>query len=122
MVRSEKEWLAALGPDRFRTMRQKGIDRAYVGEYAYPRLNVGTYHCARLVSCPFFEALINMTQEAVSLVLRRFVPPTMSYTTKRTLAFPSRDMKILAVNAIPTWVTYFMMGHLLKFSLLHQFL
>lgn len=56
IVRSEKEWLAALGPDRFRTMRQKGIDRAYVGEYAYPRLDVGTFHCAAC-ELPLFRSI-----------------------------------------------------------------
>ena len=56
IVRSEKEWLVALGPDRFRTMRQKETDKAYVGEYAYPRLHVGTFHCAAC-DLPLFRSL-----------------------------------------------------------------
>ncbi len=46
MVRSEQEWLTALGPDRYRTMRKKGSDRAYIGKYAYLPATPGTYHCA----------------------------------------------------------------------------
>ncbi len=56
MIRSEKEWLDVLGPDRFRTMRQKGIDRAFVGEYAYPQLSTGTFHCAAC-ELPLFRSI-----------------------------------------------------------------
>ncbi len=54
VVRSESEWLEFLGPERYRTMRGKGVDRAFVGPYAYPPKTKGVYQCAGC-ALPLFQ-------------------------------------------------------------------
>lgn len=51
-TQSEKQWLEALGEKRFKTMRQGGTDRAYEGEFAYPK-GSGRYMCAACGLCLF---------------------------------------------------------------------
>jgi len=45
LVRSDAEWRAALTPDQYRVLRQKGTERAFTGEYDHV-FDPGTYRCA----------------------------------------------------------------------------
>ena len=45
VVRSDAEWRAALTPDQYRVLRQKGTERAFTGEYDHV-FDPGTYRCA----------------------------------------------------------------------------
>lgn len=55
LIRSESEWIDFLGPERYRTMRGKGVDQAFVGLYAYPPKTAGVYHCAGC-DLPLFQS------------------------------------------------------------------
>ncbi|HET8569813.1 MAG TPA: peptide-methionine (R)-S-oxide reductase MsrB [Candidatus Limnocylindria bacterium] len=43
--RSDAEWRAALGPDRYRVLRKKATERPFTGEYD-KTFTPGTYRCA----------------------------------------------------------------------------
>jgi peptide-methionine (R)-S-oxide reductase len=45
LVRSEAEWKAALDPEQYRILRQKGTEAPFSGEYDHV-FEAGTYHCA----------------------------------------------------------------------------
>jgi peptide-methionine (R)-S-oxide reductase len=45
LVRSEAEWKAALDPEQYRILRQKGTEAPFSGEYDHV-FEPGTYHCA----------------------------------------------------------------------------
>lgn len=51
---SEGEWKKKLGEERYRVMRLKGRERAFVGQYVYTRAP-GIYHCAACDS-PLFSS------------------------------------------------------------------
>ena len=53
---TETEWLQILGPQRFKVMRQKGMEKAFIGLYAYPREEMGIYECAAC-HLPLFESI-----------------------------------------------------------------
>lgn len=42
---TEVEWEARLGPEKYRVMRQKGSERAFLGQYVFTE-KAGTYTCA----------------------------------------------------------------------------
>jgi len=42
--KTEEEWLAELGPERYRILRQKGTERAFTGKYNLHK-EKGTYTC-----------------------------------------------------------------------------
>lgn len=44
--RTETEWLQILGSERYRIMRRKGTERAFLGKYAYVGQKPGIYCCA----------------------------------------------------------------------------
>src|SRR5437773_4442107 len=44
-VRSDAEWRAALTPEQYRVLREKGTERAFTGEYDHT-FEPGTYRCA----------------------------------------------------------------------------
>ena len=46
VIRSEKEWRSILGDERFRIMRQKGTEAAFVGKYVYPTNGPLIYTCS----------------------------------------------------------------------------
>ena len=52
IVRSDSDWLQILGQDRFRILRRKGTDPAYLGKYVHPSPVPGFYQC-RLATAPF---------------------------------------------------------------------
>ena len=43
--KTEAEWLAALSPEQYRILREKGTERPFSGEYDHT-FEPGTYHCA----------------------------------------------------------------------------
>lgn len=43
--KTEEEWLAELGPERYRILRQKGTERPFTGEYNLTS-DTGVYRCA----------------------------------------------------------------------------
>lgn len=43
--KTEEEWRAQLGPERYHVLRNKGTERAFTGEY-WNHFEQGTYHCA----------------------------------------------------------------------------
>ena len=45
VVKSEDEWRAQLGPQRYEVLRQKGTERPWSGEHVANH-DDGTYHCA----------------------------------------------------------------------------
>ena len=46
VYRSETEWRCLLGPERYRVMRGKQSDGAFMGKYVYPTKQEGAYLCA----------------------------------------------------------------------------
>lgn len=52
---TDSEWMQILGPERFRVMRAKGTERAFIGEYAYAKGKQGIYQCAAC-ALPLFDA------------------------------------------------------------------
>jgi peptide-methionine (R)-S-oxide reductase len=45
VVKTDEEWKAQLGPDRYTIMRQKGTEQAFTGKY-WDNKESGTYRCA----------------------------------------------------------------------------
>ena len=43
--KTDQEWQAALTPEQYRVLREKGTERAFTGEY-YATKEPGTYRCA----------------------------------------------------------------------------
>jgi peptide-methionine (R)-S-oxide reductase len=44
VAKSEQEWLAELGPERYRILREAGTERPFTGTYVYAKER-GTYIC-----------------------------------------------------------------------------
>jgi peptide-methionine (R)-S-oxide reductase len=54
--KTEAEWRAALTPEQFRILRQKGTERAFTGKY-WNHHEAGTYACAACGN-PLFDASV----------------------------------------------------------------
>jgi peptide-methionine (R)-S-oxide reductase len=52
--KTEQEWQAALSPEQYRVLREKGTESPFSGEYDHT-FEPGTYHCAGC-GAPVFES------------------------------------------------------------------
>lgn len=55
ITKTEAEWRELLGPDAYRVLREKGTERAFVGEYTDNKAT-GVYEC-RACGNPLFDSL-----------------------------------------------------------------